>query len=72
LPDVEFLFQNQRMSFNGNPSSFNTSFWCWKLLPKQIVFRKALNNNTNKRFVPSRMEKDRDRIIKYWEKKESK
>jgi hypothetical protein len=26
LPDVEFLFQNQRMSFNGNPSSFNTSF----------------------------------------------
>ncbi len=72
LPDIQFLFQNSRMSFDGNTPSFTTMYVCRKFLPKSIIFKKVRNNNTGKNYVPSRMEKDRARIRKYWEKKESK
>lgn len=62
MSDIQFLFQNRKMSFNGSPSSFNTSYFCRNLLPSQVVFRECANNNANQHYKPSKMEKDRKRI----------
>ena len=62
MSDIQFLFQNRKMSFNGNPSSFNSSYFCRKLLPKQIVFTSCPNNNANQYYKPSMMEIDRKMI----------
>lgn len=62
--DVQFLFLNKRISFDGNPSSFNCSYVCRNLLPKTVIFTNVEHNNANKRYEPSFMEADRERINK--------
>lgn len=41
--------------FNGKTASFNNSYFCYKMLPKDLIFCHLENNNSNKYFEPSRM-----------------
>lgn len=56
--DVQMLIVNKKVSFNGGTSSFNTSYYCHKLLPKDLMFVDIAHNNAGKKFVPSRMYKE--------------
>ena len=47
--------KNKKVSFDGKMPSFNTSYFCNKMLPEKLKFVHLEHNNTNKRFVPSRM-----------------
>ena len=55
--NVQFLFFNRRATFDGNTSSFNSSYFCKDFLPQTIIFE-----DLEIAFSPSRMEKDRKRI----------
>lgn len=52
---VQLLIPDRRVSFNGKPSSFNSSFVCRSFLPRDLMFCHLENNNAKKHFVPSRM-----------------
>ena len=54
--DLQLLIMDKKVSFNGNTASFNNSYFCRKILPKDIIFYHLENNNSNKYFVKSRME----------------
>jgi len=64
IDDLQLLIVNKKVSFNGNTSSFNNSYFCRKFLPKDLMFARLKHNNSNKFFVGSRMEKDRKQIIR--------
>ena len=52
----QLLLVDKRISFNGSPSSFNTSYVCGNnFLPKDLIFVHLENNNAKKNFIPSRM-----------------
>ena len=52
----QLLIVDKRISFNGFPSSFNTSYVCGNnFLPKDLIFVHVENNNAKQNFVPSRM-----------------
>ena len=68
--DIQFLYVNKRVSFDGNPSSFNTSYFCRKLLPTKVEFRGINNNNANQHYQRSNMEDDRKAIKDYYEGKD--
>ena len=52
----QLLIVDKRISFNGSPSSFNTSYVCGNnFLPKDLIFVHVENNNAKQNFVPSRM-----------------
>ncbi len=52
----QLLIVDKRISFNGFPSSFNTSYVCGNnFLPKDLIFVHIENNNAKQNFVPSRM-----------------
>ena len=52
----QLLLVDKRISFNGSPSSFNTSYVCGNnFLPKDLIFVHLKNNNAKKNFIPSRM-----------------
>jgi hypothetical protein len=53
--DLQLLIFDKKVSFNGNTSSFNNSYFCRKLLPKDIIFEHLEHNNTKEKFEPSRM-----------------
>lgn len=53
--DLQLLIVDKKVSFNGNTSSFNNSYFCRKFLPQQIIFTHLNHNNSGKNFVPSRM-----------------
>lgn len=52
---VQMLIPDRRISFNGNPSSFNSSFVCKSFLPRDLLFCHVENNNAKQHFIPSRM-----------------
>ena len=52
---LELLIVDKKVSFDGNTASFNTSYFCNKMLPYQLVFHHLEHNNTGKNFVESRM-----------------
>ncbi|WP_406615703.1 hypothetical protein ACJA25_00560 [Mycoplasmopsis hyopharyngis] len=55
----QMLIVDKRVSFNGNQSSFNTSYFCGNdFLPKDLIFVHIDNNNALNNFVPSRMIKE--------------
>lgn len=54
--DLQLLIVDKKVSFDGNPASFNNSYFCHKILPKDIIFEHLENNNSKKYFVKSRME----------------
>tara|TARA_Y100000004_G_scaffold73690_1_gene82779 strand:+ start:5042 stop:5650 length:609 start_codon:yes stop_codon:yes gene_type:complete len=56
--NLQLLIVDKKVSFDGNTASFNNSFFCWKLLDRDIVFHHLENNNSRKYFIGSRMNKD--------------
>lgn len=58
----QLLIVDKRVSFNGKPSSFNSSFICSNdFLPRDLIFVHIKNNNAKNNYVPSRMYKSRVR-----------
>lgn len=53
--DLQLLIVDKKVSFNGNTSAFNCSYFCYKFLPKDIIFTHLEHNNTNHNFKKSRM-----------------
>jgi len=53
--DLQLLIVDKKVSFDGNTASFNNSYFCYKMLPKDLVFYHLENNNTGVNFVGSRM-----------------
>lgn len=52
---LQLLIVDKKVSFNGKTASFNNSYFCYKMLPKDLIFYHLENNNSNKYFEPSRM-----------------
>jgi len=55
--NLELLIVDKKVSFDGNTSSFNTSYFCNKMLDSKLVFTHLEHNNSNKNFKVSRMYK---------------
>ena len=55
---VELLIVDKKVSFDGNTSSFNSSFFCKDILPRELIFCSLAHNNSNKFYVASRMHTD--------------
>jgi hypothetical protein len=55
---LELLIVDKKVSYDGNTSSFNTSYFCSNVLPKGLLFCNLEHNNSNKFFTPSRMYAD--------------
>lgn len=53
--EFQLLLVDKKVSFDGNTSSFNSSYFCSNLLPKQIIVEHLEHNNTGNNFVKSRM-----------------
>lgn len=53
--DIQLLIVDKKVSFDGKTSSFNNSYFCRDILPKDLMFENIIHNNSNKNFVPSRM-----------------
>ena len=52
---LQLLIVDKKVSFDGNTASFNTSYFCKDILPKDIIFEHLEHNNTKDNFVKSRM-----------------
>ena len=55
--ELQLLIVDKKVSFDGNTASFNNSYFCYKMLPKDIMFAHLENNNSKQYFKPSRMNK---------------
>jgi len=55
--ELQLLIVDKKVSYDGNTSSFNSSYFCYKLLKKDIMFYHLEHNNTNDNYKKSRMEK---------------
>ena len=53
--DIQLLIVDKKVSFNGNCSSFNNSYFCRGILPKDLIFEHLEHNNGSENFKPSRM-----------------
>ena len=56
--NIQLLIVDKKVSFNGNTSSFNSSYFCYNLLPKDLIFTNIAHNNSKKNYTPSRMYQD--------------
>ena len=54
---LQLLIVDKKVSFDGNTASFNNSYFCWNMLPRDIVFEHLAHNNSKGNFVASRMMK---------------
>jgi hypothetical protein len=52
---LQILSFDRRISFDGNPSSFMSSYFCRNFLPVDLIFSKLENNNAKQYYIPSRM-----------------
>lgn len=50
---LQLLIVDKKVSFDGNTASFNTSYFCNKMLPKDLIFYHLENNNTGINFIGS-------------------
>ncbi len=53
--NLQLLIVDKKVSFNGNTASFNSSYFCNKLLPNDLIFHHLENNNSGKYYIASRM-----------------
>ena len=53
--DIQLLIVDKKVSFDGNCSSFNNSYFCRDILPKDLIFEHLEHNNGSENFKPSRM-----------------
>ena len=58
--DLQLLIVDKKVSFDGNTASFNNSYFCKDILPKDLIFKHLDNNNTGVNFKPSRMILDKE------------
>lgn len=58
--ELQLLIVDKKVSFDGNTASFNNSYFCYKILPKDIIFEHLDNNNSKKHFISSNMIKDKE------------
>lgn len=59
---LQLLIVDKKVSFDGKTSSFNTSYFCKDILPKDLIFFHLENNNTGTNFVGSNMLKGSDKV----------
>lgn len=48
--ELQLLIVDKKVSFDGNTASFNNSYFCTKLLPKDLMFVHLEHNNSGKYF----------------------
>lgn len=53
--ELQLLIVDKKVSFDGNTASFNNSYFCRGVLPRDIMFEHLEHNNSKKHFVASRM-----------------
>lgn len=53
--NLELLIFDKKVSFDGNTASFNTSYFCNNILPKQLIFEHLEHNNVGQKFTGSRI-----------------
>ena len=53
--DLQLLIVDKKVSFDGNCSSFNNSYFCRGILPKDLMFEHLEHNNGTKNFKQSQM-----------------
>ena len=56
--ELQLLIVDKKVSFDGNTASFNNSYFCYRMLPKDLMFAHLKHNNSKKNFSPSRMKGD--------------
>lgn len=56
--ELQLLIVDKKVSFDGNTASFNNSYFCYKFLPKDIIFEHLEHNNSKYNFIKSRMFND--------------
>lgn len=69
--DLQLLIVDKKVSFDGNTASFNNSYFCYKMLPKDLIFTHLEHNNSGDYFIPSRMQelsedKHVDKLVELW------
>jgi hypothetical protein len=60
--DLQLLIVDKKVSFDGNTASFNNSYFCYNMLPKDLMFRHLDNNNSGRHFIASTMYNKSDTI----------
>ena len=53
--ELQLLIVDKKVSFDGNTASFNNSYFCYKMLPRDLMFYHLENNNSNSNYIPSKM-----------------
>lgn len=53
--ELQLLIVDKKVSFDGNTASFNNSYFCYKVLPKDLMFEHLEHNNSKGNFKASRM-----------------
>ena len=53
--ELQLLIFDKKVSFDGNTASFNNSYFCRNVLPRDLMFEHLENNNTGINYVGSRM-----------------
>jgi hypothetical protein len=48
---LQLLIFDKKVSFDGGTSAFNSSYFCWNFLPKDLSFHHLPHNNSGKHFV---------------------
>lgn len=52
---LQLLIFDKKVSFDGNTASFNSSYFCFNFLPKDLIFYHLEHNNSNKKYEGSKM-----------------
>jgi hypothetical protein len=55
---LQLLIVDKKVSFDGNTASFNNSYFCSNLLPRDLMFVHLENNNSKSHFKGSQMKDD--------------
>lgn len=61
--ELQLLIVDKKVSFDGNTASFNNSYFCYKMLPKDLMFVHLDNNNSKSNYIPSRMKEKKNDTI---------
>ena len=67
--ELQLLIVDKKVSFDGNTASFNNSYFCYKMLPRDLMFAHLEHNNSGNNFTPSKMMtlKQNEDSIKAWD-----
>lgn len=58
--EIQMLCPDKKVSFDGYTSSFACGYFCWRFLPRDLIFCHMEDNNTGKNFIPAKLFKDRE------------